>query len=292
MEEPQCSRAALPASLPPGCLFHPSEEQLLCYYLPKKNASVNFHGCDLIRELDLYEYDPFQLPEIACFSYGYRGKKRHWYCYTARVLKDSRRKTRMVKSGYWMRKGGVRNVLSDGGNVTLGTRTTFVFCLGNSPKNASKTNWMLHEYALVGHLKASFVVCRVFFRACHKNSVSENGLSSCAEESFSAVRHIGIQHDECVLPDIIETQMCGGCSIDRKISVSALKPASELDKNQIAPAAASVATVQRCADPQDSQTVNFSGLPGGGAMFVDALTSQQHILSILEEDFIELDDLA
>ncbi|KAI9118449.1 hypothetical protein K1719_010781 [Acacia pycnantha] len=292
MEEPQCSRATLPASLPPGCRFYPSEEQLLCYYLPNKNTGGNFHGCDLIRELDLYDYDPFQLPEIACFSYGYGGRKRHWYCYTARVLKDSRRKTRMVKSGYWMRKGGVRNVLNDGGNVVLGTRTSFVFYLGNSPKNANRTTWMLHEYALVDHLKASFVICRVFCKAHHKNNVSENGLSSCAEEGFSAVRRIGIQHNGYFSPDIIETQMRGDCSIDRKIPVSPLKPASELDENQIAAGSASVATFHCSAGPQDSQTGKFSGLPGDGAIFVEELASQQPLLSILEEDFIELDDLA
>lgn len=159
MGEPHCSEAPLPSLLPPGCRFYPSEEQLLCYYLTNKNAGGtgnkhdNFCGCDLIRELDLFDHDPFQLPDIACFSYGYRGRKRHWYCYTVRVLKDTRRKTRKVKSGYWMRQGGVRNVLSGGRNVLLGTRTTFVFYLGNSPKNASRTNWMLYEYALVDHLK-------------------------------------------------------------------------------------------------------------------------------------------
>lgn len=153
MGEPHCSRAIPPASLPPGCRFYPSEEQLLCYYLTKKNASGDFYGCDLIRELDLYDHDPFQLPDIACFSYGYGGRKRHWYCYTVRVLKDTRRKIRKVKSGYWMREGRVRKVLSGGGNVVLGTRTTFVFYWGSSPKNASRTSWMLYEYALGDHLK-------------------------------------------------------------------------------------------------------------------------------------------
>lgn len=45
------------------------------------------------------------------------------------------------------------------------------------------------------YLQASFVLCRVFNKSCPRNSISENGLVSCAEESFSAVRHIGIQHD-------------------------------------------------------------------------------------------------
>lgn len=34
-----------------------------------------------------------------------------------------------------------------------------------------------------------------------------------------------------------------------------------------------------------------SELCGGAGMFVEAVTPQQHLFSILEEDFIELDDL-
>lgn len=106
-------------------------------------------------------------------------------------------------------------------------------------------------------MQAAFVVCRVFFKALHKNSVSENGLSSCAEESFSAVRHIGVQHNGCVSPHIAEAQICGDHSIDRKISVSPLKPVSDLQENQIATASASVATLQCCEGPQDSETVIY-----------------------------------
>lgn len=155
MGEPQ-SRSQC-ASLPPGCRFFPSEEQLLCYYLTNKNSrgnkDGNFCGCDLIREIDLYDHDPFELPDIASFSYGYRGRKRHWYCYTVRAVKGNRPKIRKVKSGYWMRQGRVRDVLNSGGKVVLGTRTSFVFYVGNSLEDAVRTDWMLYEYALIDHLK-------------------------------------------------------------------------------------------------------------------------------------------
>ena len=51
------------------------------------------------------------------------------------------------------------------------------------------------------YLQASFVLCRVAFKPPSRSSISENGLSSCAEESVSAVRHIGIQHDGSLTPD-------------------------------------------------------------------------------------------
>lgn len=143
--------------LPPGCQFFPSEEQLLSYYLTNKNSRVNKDGnscgCDLIREIDLFDHDPSQLPDFASFPYGYLGRKRHWYCYTVRALKGSRRKVRKVKSGYWVRQGRVKDVLNRGGKVVLGTRTRFVFYLGDLLENAVRTDWMLYEYALIHHLK-------------------------------------------------------------------------------------------------------------------------------------------
>jgi len=35
----------------------------------------------------------------------------------------------------------------------------------------------------------------------------------------------------------------------------------------------------------------LSGLPSGSGLFIEAVTSHQHMLSILEEDFIELNDI-
>lgn len=156
------------ASLSPGCRFYPSEQQLLCYYLTNKNSSANedghFCGCNVIREIDLYDHDPFGLPDVASFSYGYRGRKRHWYCYSVRAVKGTRRKRRKVKSGYWIRQGKVRDVLSSGGKVVLGTRTSFVFYLGNSSEDAVRTDWMLYEYALLDHLKVPNSGLPFFFK--------------------------------------------------------------------------------------------------------------------------------
>ncbi|KAF7830606.1 NAC domain-containing protein 71-like isoform X2 [Senna tora] len=295
MGEPQSPSQC--ASLPPGCRFYPSEEQLLCYYLTNKNSRLNkegnFCGCDLIREIDLYDHDPSELPDVASFSYGYRGRKRHWYYYTVKSVKGSRRKIRKVKSGYWMRQGRARDVLSSGGKVVLGKRTSFVFYSGNSSESAVRTDWMLYEYALIDHVKASFVLCRVFARPCCRNGVSEIGPSSWVEESVSAVRHIGIQHDEFVTPDAVEAKVFDERSIDRKqeISLYPLRCAGKLDGHQVLTAPVSAATFQCSVDPQGSWKERSSVHCGGAGMFVEAVTSQQHLYSILEEDFIELDDL-
>lgn len=134
-------------SLPPGTQFYPSDQQLISYYLSSKNGvdHRNGVGFDLIREIDLYNFDPFNLPDSACFRYGRGGRKRHWFCFVARVLKGGRRR---AGGGYWKKRGRVRDVVGAGaGKIVVGTRKSFEFYLGD----CTKTDWLMYEYALTGH---------------------------------------------------------------------------------------------------------------------------------------------
>lgn len=151
--------------LPPGCRFYPSEEQLLCYYLTHKNNTSNDRRLelfdDVINEVDLYNYNPFDLPDSTCFRFGPGGRKSHWYCYVAaRVFSSGGGGRRRAGEGYWKRRGGVRDVVG-GKKVVVGTRRSFVFCLGGDEKkkkNAVRTEWVMYEYALVGtHKVDSFL---------------------------------------------------------------------------------------------------------------------------------------
>lgn len=47
--------------LPPGFRFHPSDEELITYYLLKKVMDSNF-TCRAIAEVDLNKCEPWQLP--------------------------------------------------------------------------------------------------------------------------------------------------------------------------------------------------------------------------------------
>ncbi|XVE55856.1 hypothetical protein DITRI_Ditri03aG0191000 [Diplodiscus trichospermus] len=255
--------------LPPGCQFNPSESELLNHYLTGKNRSdaadrADVYCYDLIRELNLYDYEPSDLPEDACFMHGYRGRKRHWFCYTE--SKEGRRRRR-AKGGFWRKIGKARDVF-DGGNVVLGTRTKFVFYEVNSVNSVVRTPWILYEYALLHHLKASFVLCRIFGKSRAGNSVSENVLSSCAEESVSAVRHIGIQHEGFLVPEIVEAKIiCDDFTkelddpvVTRPVSVASFEFPSGIPPNL----------------PND---------------LVGSWLTTNELLSIVEEDFIELEDL-
>lgn len=47
--------------LPPGFRFHPTDEELVVHYLKKKAASAPLPVA-IIAEIDLYKFDPWELP--------------------------------------------------------------------------------------------------------------------------------------------------------------------------------------------------------------------------------------
>ena len=49
------------ANLPPGFRFHPTDEELITYYLLKKVLDSNFTG-RAIAEVDLNKCEPWELP--------------------------------------------------------------------------------------------------------------------------------------------------------------------------------------------------------------------------------------
>ncbi|KAH9603943.1 hypothetical protein KSS87_019700 [Heliosperma pusillum] len=200
---PSSSSSSSSLTLPPGCRFYPSEDQLITYYLHhKNNPPSNNVVYDTINDVNLYDYNPFEMPEITCFRFGYRGQKRHWYCYTAVVDggEEDQRERRRAGFGFWKRKGKVRDVSCNGGKGILGRRKCFIFYMEKfKGRKFVKTDWFMYEYALLDNIKASFVVCRVFVKSRRRNSISEHALSSCGEESVATVRHIGIQHDGSAL---------------------------------------------------------------------------------------------
>ncbi|PON65056.1 NAC domain containing protein [Parasponia andersonii] len=256
-------------SLPPGSRFHPSEEELLGHYLRGKNANPN--GVSLIKELDLYGYDPFELPEGVGYPYGRGGKKRHWFCYTAaRAVNRKSREKRRARNGYWRKKGRTTGVMGPGGNDVLGTKTSFVYYLGRSTKSAVRTDWVLYEYAAANDHQASFVLCRVFFKPRTGNRLSGNGFIFSAEESGSAVHHIGIQLDGSVTQDY----EVDGQTVTRQAPITLIG-----------------CTITVCNIFVERNAQEDLSLTNNSAMNTDASTSED-VLSIVKNDYLEVDDLA
>lgn len=56
------------STLPPGFRFHPTDEELILHYLKKKVASIPF-SVSIIADVDIYKFDPWDLPGVLSFSF-------------------------------------------------------------------------------------------------------------------------------------------------------------------------------------------------------------------------------
>ena len=56
--------------LPPGFRFHPTDEELVMHYLCRKCASQSI-AVPIIAEIDLYKYDPWELPGKFFFFFSF-----------------------------------------------------------------------------------------------------------------------------------------------------------------------------------------------------------------------------
>uniref|UniRef100_M4CGK2 NAC domain-containing protein n=1 Tax=Brassica campestris TaxID=3711 RepID=M4CGK2_BRACM len=137
-----------PMSLPPGFRFHPTDEELVAYYLDRK---VNGRTIELeiIPEVDLYKCEPWDLPEKSFLP----GNDMEWYFYSTRDKKypNGSRTNRATRAGYWKATGKDRAVESK--KMKLGMKKTLVYYRGRAP-HGLRTNWVMHEYRLT-HLPSS-----------------------------------------------------------------------------------------------------------------------------------------
>ncbi|PQM42623.1 NAC transcription factor 29 [Prunus yedoensis var. nudiflora] len=131
------------SSLPPGFRFHPTDEELILHYLTKKVASTPL-PVSIIAEVDIYKFDPWELPAKAAFG------EKEWYFFSPRDRKypNGARPNRAAASGYWKATGTDKTIVASlGGRQNVGVKKALVFYKGRPPKGI-KTNWIMHEYRL------------------------------------------------------------------------------------------------------------------------------------------------
>ncbi|RDY04370.1 NAC transcription factor 25, partial [Mucuna pruriens] len=155
--------------LPPGFRFHPTDEELVIHYLKKKADSVPLPVA-IIAEIDLYKFDPWELPSKASFG------EQEWYFFSPRDRKypNGARPNRAATSGYWKATGTDKPILASNGHHKVGVKKALVFYSGKPPKGV-KTNWIMHEYRLVGNSSNSISkppsLAADHARSCKKNSL-------------------------------------------------------------------------------------------------------------------------
>ncbi|KAJ3670246.1 hypothetical protein LUZ60_010570 [Juncus effusus] len=175
--------------LPPGFRFHPTDEELVVHYLKQKVTSAPL-PVTIIAEIDLYKFDPWELPGKATFG------EQEWYFFSPRDRKypNGARPNRAATSGYWKATGTDKPILSSGGTHKVGVKKALVFYRGKPPKGI-KTNWIMHEYRLadgtvprppsgdvIGSRKKislrldDWVLCRIYKKS--NKCTSDNSMSS------------------------------------------------------------------------------------------------------------------
>ncbi|KAD2393660.1 hypothetical protein R6Q59_012041 [Mikania micrantha] len=127
-------------NLPPGFRFHPTDEELIMFYLQNQVLSKPC-SVSIIPEVNIYKFDPWDLPERTSFG------EKEWYFFTPRDRKypNGARPNRAAVSGYWKATGTDKTIHS--GSKYVGVKKSLVFYKGKPPKG-TKTNWIMHEYRL------------------------------------------------------------------------------------------------------------------------------------------------
>ncbi|XP_077222668.1 NAC domain-containing protein 92-like [Tasmannia lanceolata] len=148
-------------TLPPGFRFHPTDEELITYYLTHKIADANFTG-RAITVVDLNKCEPWDLPGKAKMG------EKEWYFFNLRDRKypTGVRTNRATNAGYWKTTGKDKEIFNSITSELVGMKKTLVFYRGRAPRG-EKTNWVMHEYRLQSKAtfktaKDEWVICRVF----------------------------------------------------------------------------------------------------------------------------------
>ncbi|KAJ7943441.1 NAC domain protein [Quillaja saponaria] len=129
------------SELPPGFRFHPTDEELIMYYLCNQATSKPC-PVSIIPEVDIYKFDPWELPEKA----GFGENEGYFFSPRDRKYPNGVRPNRATVSGYWKATGTDKAIYSECKNV--GVKKALVFYKGKPPKGL-KTDWIMHEYRLV-----------------------------------------------------------------------------------------------------------------------------------------------
>ncbi|GMP37332.1 hypothetical protein CsSME_00009061 [Camellia sinensis var. sinensis] len=171
----------------PGFRFHPTEEELLSFYL--KNIIFGKKlGIDIIGFLNIYHHDPWDLPGLAKIG------EREWYFFVPRDRKHGTggRPNRTTETGFWKATGSDRKILtSSDPKKIIGLKKTLVFYKGRAPRGC-KTDWVMNEYRLPDKcpLPQDIVLCKIYRKATSLKVLEQR---AAMEEEMKTTTHAFLQ---------------------------------------------------------------------------------------------------
>ncbi|XWS35948.1 hypothetical protein CRYUN_Cryun20dG0040500 [Craigia yunnanensis] len=180
------------SQVPPGFRFHPTEEELLQYYLRKK-ISYEKIDLDVIRDVDLNKLEPWDIQERCKIG---TTPQNDWYFFSHKDKKypTGTRTNRATVAGFWKATGRDKVIYSNCRRI--GMRKTLVFYKGRAPRG-QKSDWIMHEYRLddnivetnvsntmgEGTQEEGWVVCRIFKKKNHHKTLESPISSSLTTET-------------------------------------------------------------------------------------------------------------
>ncbi|CAL5355785.1 unnamed protein product [Camellia sinensis] len=178
------------ASLPPGFRFHPTDEELVGYYLKRKVEGQEIE-LEVIPVVDLYKFDPWELPEKSFLPK--RDMEWFFFCPRDRKYPNGSRTNRATKAGYWKATGKDRKVVCQ--SSVTGYRKTLVFYRGRAPMG-DRTDWVMHEYRLSDDLsqgspcfQGGYALCRVIKRNDNVQKTSDKQVGNSSNNGdFTSTR--------------------------------------------------------------------------------------------------------
>ncbi|XP_020226563.1 uncharacterized protein LOC109808119 isoform X2 [Cajanus cajan] len=147
----------------PGFRFFPTDVELVQFYLKWKVMGKKM-PMEVMAELDLYKYAPWDLPDMSLLKTG--DLVWFFFCPKGKKYLSGERLNRATEIGYWKTTGKDREI--EHNNRVVGMIKTLVFHTGKAPKG-DRTDWVMHEFRIVDKELAdkgvsldSCVICKVF----------------------------------------------------------------------------------------------------------------------------------
>ncbi|XP_071737444.1 NAC domain-containing protein 43-like [Rutidosis leptorrhynchoides] len=203
------------SKVPPGFRFHPTEEELLHYYLRKK-VSYEKIDLDVIRDVDLNKLEPWDIQEMCRIG---STPQNDWYFFSHKDKKypTGTRTNRATAAGFWKATGRDKVIYSS--LRRIGMRKTLVFYKGRAP-HGQKSDWIMHEYRLDDTTITSldygsssnlcdstqeegWVVCRVFRKKNYLKAVESPQRSSSTPSMDSKAHMKSLKKDKSVPEQIL-----------------------------------------------------------------------------------------
>ncbi|BFG22329.1 hypothetical protein CerSpe_086030 [Prunus speciosa] len=196
--------------VPLGFRFHPTEEELVDYYLKNKRRDRDFN-VNHIPEIDICKYDPWEIPGLLFTEQDSPYHDMEWFFFSRRDYKyiNSNRSNRATPHGSWKITGKERTIRSRGSNAVIGRKRTMTFYERGVPKS-KKTNWVMHEYSEASPdpqlAERDFVVCRLKKNPDKKDTLvfaegepSSYNLCNCEDQAAADVTPESQDHSPSTL---------------------------------------------------------------------------------------------